>query len=111
MPCLCATRSSTHEALRSECERYQLDYDRVLAEYIGRESAGGQAGRGWWDYLIIAAAVGVFIWLGSHLFIAAAFTVYAHWRFERRDIRVAGEGVWQWPFGRSRRSATIKTTT
>jgi glucose uptake protein GlcU len=58
-------RSSTHEALRSECERYQLDYDRVLAEYSGRESAGGQAGRGWWDYLIIAAAVGVFVWLGS----------------------------------------------
>src|SRR3954469_11378241 len=57
-------RSSTNEALRSECDRYQLDYDRVLAEYSGQESADERASRGWWDYLIIAAAVGVFIWLG-----------------------------------------------
>jgi glucose uptake protein GlcU len=58
-------RSSTHEALRSECDRYQLDYDRVLAEYSGQESESEEAGRGWWDYLIIAAAVGIFVWLGS----------------------------------------------
>jgi glucose uptake protein GlcU len=58
-------RSSTADALRSECDRYKLDYDRVLAEYSGQQSAGEEAARGWWDYLIIAAAVGVFVWLGS----------------------------------------------
>jgi glucose uptake protein GlcU len=58
-------RSSTHDALRSECDRYHLDYDRVLAEYSGEESGGEAVGRGWWDYLIIAAAVGIFVWLGS----------------------------------------------
>jgi glucose uptake protein GlcU len=58
-------RSSAHKALRSECERYQLDYDHVLAEFSGQESGGEQANRGWWDYLIIACAVGIFVWLGS----------------------------------------------
>jgi hypothetical protein len=36
-----------------------------LAEYSGQESESEGAGRGWWDYLIIAAAVGIFVWLGS----------------------------------------------
>jgi ABC-2 type transport system permease protein len=28
---------------------------------------------------------------------AGLFAVLAWWRFERRDIRVGGEGVWRWP--------------
>jgi hypothetical protein len=56
--------SSIHESLRKECERYKLDYERVVAEYIGKDF-GAQEGRRWWDYLIVAAAVGVFVWLAS----------------------------------------------
>jgi glucose uptake protein GlcU len=57
--------SSTHNALRKECDRYNLDYDRVLAEYSGREFAGAQERRRWWDYLIIATAIGIFVCLAS----------------------------------------------
>jgi hypothetical protein len=53
------------KALRDECARYNLDYERVVAEYSGRET-GDHDRRAWWDYLIIAAAVGVFVWLGKN---------------------------------------------
>jgi ABC-2 type transport system permease protein len=35
-------------------------------------------------------------WFAGLLASAAAFVALAWWRFERRDIRVAGEGVWRW---------------
>jgi len=57
-------QSSTDKVRRAECVRYNLDYDRVLAEYSG-EGTGHQEKRGWWDYLIIALAVSVFVWLGK----------------------------------------------
>ncbi len=37
----------------------------MLAEYSGREFAGAQERRRWWDYLIIATAIGIFVWLAS----------------------------------------------
>jgi ABC-2 type transport system permease protein len=36
-------------------------------------------------------------WLAGLLGTAGLFTALAWWRFERRDIRVVGEGVWRWP--------------
>jgi ABC-2 type transport system permease protein len=36
-------------------------------------------------------------WFGGLLAVAALLAVLAWWRFERRDIRVAGEGSWRWP--------------
>jgi len=56
--------SSTSDAVMAECNRYKLNYDRVLAEFRGELEQRRKA-RGWWDYLIIATAVGVFLWLGS----------------------------------------------
>ncbi len=63
--------ASTNEAVERECRRYGLDYQRVL-----RANAGGEAGeqdqrRGWWDYAIVAAAVGVFVYLGWNAWIPA----------------------------------------
>jgi glucose uptake protein GlcU len=55
--------SSTNEALLRECERYGLDYDRTVLSMAGEEF-GGEGGRRWWDYAIVAVATGVFIWLG-----------------------------------------------
>ncbi len=54
--------ATTDEALRRECGRYQLDYDRI----VRGESGDGpvQGGRAWWDYAIVAAAIGVFAYLG-----------------------------------------------
>ncbi|MGQ0600071.1 MAG: ABC transporter permease [Anaerolineales bacterium] len=37
-------------------------------------------------------------WLGGLLAVALALSLLAWWRFERRDIRVGGEGGWQLPF-------------
>ena len=57
--------TSTRHALLRECDRYGLDYMRVLASFSGRENGGQRLGRAWWDYVIIAGAIGVFVWLGS----------------------------------------------
>ncbi len=55
--------ASTDRALERECLRFGLDYNRVLAAYLG-DGAGDTAGRrGWLDYAIIAAAVGIFVFL------------------------------------------------
>ena len=56
--------ASTHAALQRECTRYRLDYDRVLQAYTGTATASGNPSRAWWDYLILASALGVFVWLG-----------------------------------------------
>jgi len=58
--------SSTNDALLRECERYDLDYNRVLRAYSGTDLAPRSRKRDWWDYLIVAAAVAVFLWLGSN---------------------------------------------
>jgi glucose uptake protein GlcU len=59
-------RASMREALLRECARYDLDYDRVVQSYAGDKSAVGVERRAWWDYAIIACAVGVFAWLGTN---------------------------------------------
>jgi drug/metabolite transporter (DMT)-like permease len=57
--------TSTSHALQRECNRYGMSYQQVLAEYCGSEFGDRSEKRGWWDYLIVAAAVGVFVWLGK----------------------------------------------
>jgi ABC-2 type transport system permease protein len=44
-------------------------------------------------------------WFAGLLAFACLFTLLAWWRFQRRDIRVLGEGVWRWPLLRRRRAA------
>ncbi|MDR3737856.1 MAG: GRP family sugar transporter [Terracidiphilus sp.] len=56
--------ASTHEALQRECERYQLDYPRVMQIYRGIAPSTVSSRRSWWDYAILLCAVGVFVWLG-----------------------------------------------
>jgi glucose uptake protein GlcU len=78
--------ASTHAALHRECDRYDLDRGFVLAAYLGVPPASGttstagdsthaqsQSGfqlgvrfqsRAWWDLLIVAAALALFIALG-----------------------------------------------
>jgi glucose uptake protein GlcU len=52
--------ASTQEALMRECDRYGLDAALVETEYAG--AAAGS--RDWWDYVLMACAVGVFVALG-----------------------------------------------
>jgi hypothetical protein len=58
-------QTSTNEAVKRECTRYQLVYDRVLAANEGAALDERQNKRTWWDYGIIVAALSVFIWLGK----------------------------------------------
>jgi glucose uptake protein GlcU len=56
--------TSNNEAVLRECDRYGLDYNRTLAAQAGDEFDRNEK-RKWWDYAIVAAATGFFIWLGS----------------------------------------------
>jgi glucose uptake protein GlcU len=53
--------ATADDAVRRECKRYQLDYDRIARAEA--EEGQGKPGRAWWDYAIVAAAVSVFVYL------------------------------------------------
>jgi hypothetical protein len=57
-------QTSNNEAVLRECDRYGLDYNRTLAAQAGDEFGDRSERRRWWDYAIVAAATGVFLWLG-----------------------------------------------
>jgi drug/metabolite transporter (DMT)-like permease len=51
-------------AVERECHRYGLDVTRASRALDGEDMIQGRhAARRWWDALIIAAAVGIFVWL------------------------------------------------
>jgi len=56
--------TSTNDALLRECDRYELDYTKVLSAYSGTSENQREFRRSWWDYLILACALGVFVALG-----------------------------------------------
>jgi len=58
--------ASTNQALQRECLRYGMDYGRVLRMYGGEEPEDRKRPRAWWDYAIIAAAAGIFIYFWSN---------------------------------------------
>ena len=58
-------QSSALDVLRKDCERYGMDYSRVVAASRGEETSRANDRRRWWDYLIVAAAVGIFVRLAS----------------------------------------------
>jgi glucose uptake protein GlcU len=60
-------QSSTNEAVLRECQRYGLNYNRTIAAQAGDELdefGSPSQPRRWWDYLIVAAATGIFLYLG-----------------------------------------------
>jgi glucose uptake protein GlcU len=57
---------SRNEVLERECERYGLDYHQVLQAQSGDEFGGRSERRRWWDYAIVLAATGLFLWLGMN---------------------------------------------
>jgi glucose uptake protein GlcU len=58
--------TSINEALLRECCRYGLNYDRAIQSFRGSPVASGKDKRSWWDYAIVAAALGVFVYLGCN---------------------------------------------
>jgi glucose uptake protein GlcU len=71
-------QTSRNEALERECERYGLDYRQVLLAQSGDEFGGRSERRRWWDYAIVAAATGLFVWLGVNAVVPALAMNY-HW--------------------------------
>lgn len=57
-------RASMREALVRECARYDLDYDHAVQSSTGQSRATDVEHRAWWDYVILACGVGIFVWLG-----------------------------------------------
>jgi glucose uptake protein GlcU len=57
-------QGSTDEAVLRECERYGLDYNKTMLAQAGDEFGGTEEKRRWWDYAIVLAATGLFVWLG-----------------------------------------------
>jgi glucose uptake protein GlcU len=62
-----AESASTVRAIRRECDRYGMDLAATLRtqEGLGSDVPGDSAkssGRSWFDYLILLAAFGVFVW-------------------------------------------------
>lgn len=55
---------SRDTALRRECDRYGLDYDDALKAQYG-EGATASGKRRWWDWVIVAIAVSLFVWLAA----------------------------------------------
>ncbi len=92
--------ASTNQALLRECNRYGLDYERVLATYGRSELDAGQGGgRAWWDYAIVAAAVGVFVYLGLNARVPALAMEFA-WMWALAAVLaasalLAGWGLWK----------------
>jgi glucose uptake protein GlcU len=68
---------SMTDAVKRECGRYGLPYKRVLEANDGAIDEH-QGTRSWWDYCIVAAAVGVFVWLGMN---AALPTLSVNYRW------------------------------
>jgi drug/metabolite transporter (DMT)-like permease len=58
--------ASWRRAMHRECERYGLQTAEVESALTGEDPINSRAGvRRWWDSLIVAAAVGIFVWLGT----------------------------------------------
>ena len=60
-------QTSWRKAMNRECSRYGLNPERVAAILQGDDPLAREitTGRRWWELLIVAAALGIFLWLAS----------------------------------------------
>jgi glucose uptake protein GlcU len=91
--------TSTNEALIRECTRYGLDYQRVLRAYGGSEFQEQGDRRSWWDYLIVATALAVFVYLGINARVPA-LNLNVRWACVLAAVMIAtavscGWGLWK----------------
>lgn len=58
-------QASARGAIRRECERYGLSWEQCVAAQVGAmHGDDANSRRRWWDVVIVAAAVTIFLWLG-----------------------------------------------
>lgn len=53
-----------NEVVMRECERYNLDRQKVALSQQGDELDRTSGQRRWWDYVIVIVSTGIFVWLG-----------------------------------------------
>ncbi|HWR53064.1 MAG TPA: GRP family sugar transporter [Bryobacteraceae bacterium] len=59
-------QASWKRAVQRECDRYGLDPERIEAAVRGDDPlAREKHTRHWWELVIVAGAIGMFVWLGS----------------------------------------------
>jgi glucose uptake protein GlcU len=57
-------QQATNEVVMHECERYDLDINKVTLSQSGDELDRVSSAKRWWDYAIVTVSTGVFVWLG-----------------------------------------------
>ena len=59
-------QGSWRRAMERECRRYGLDAERVAANMKGEDTLSQEkSARHWWEWGVLAAAMGLFVWLAS----------------------------------------------
>ena len=58
-------QASGRDAISRECEKYGLRFEDCVAAQLGTMHSNDRQGRRpWWDFVIVAVAITIFLWLG-----------------------------------------------
>jgi drug/metabolite transporter (DMT)-like permease len=57
-------QASGRDAISRECEKYGLSFEDCVAAQLGAVHGDHEKRRPWWDFVIVAIAVTIFLWLG-----------------------------------------------
>jgi glucose uptake protein GlcU len=98
--------SSTQDAMERECARYDLERAHVQHSMSGLGSTGpafpADQGRPWWDWLILACSVGVFVVLGLQARVPA-LTMNFLWTGILTLILIASAAICAWALWKTTR--------
>ena len=95
--------SATRRAILRECNRYSLDYLRVLQSQVGRIPADGSTtDRRWWDYAIAIVATGFFLALAAQAKrpLLPMHMAWTHGLLLLLLLTFLGAGWWLWKMTR-----------
>ncbi len=93
--------ASTQEAIERECARYGLNLEHVSKEFHG-DGAGSHTRRDWWDWAILAAAVGVFFALALKARLPE-LPMNLGWAAALCGLLVVSAGICAWALGKTTR--------
>jgi glucose uptake protein GlcU len=93
---------SRNEALERECTRYGLNYLEVLQAQSGDEFGSRDQRRRWWDYAIVIAATGLFVYLGAHA-VMPPLAMNLRWLAGLSAILIVALGAGGWTLYRQTR--------
>lgn len=69
---------ATSEVIRRECDRYDLDHQKVALSQQGDELDRRAGAKRWWDYVIVLVSTGILVWLGAQAVIPP-LQMNMHW--------------------------------